>query len=252
MRVKPLLAPAGLFILLQLTGCAVVSLLESPQPPQKPQTQRPADKPVMSTPALPPQAQPTVQPPAEPPPPTADSPSKPLPAEPVPPAKPEPAPTPPSPTPSPTPPTHPAPVPEPPAEKPPAKPQAVKPPSLPDAKEPVSGFPSLATDPKDYRQDAARHLYNQYSHRVYKGQLPPMLKAVCVVDVVVGPKGQVLNINWVRAPRHADVTQEIESLILAAGPFPTPVKLRKVVYTETWLWHASGRFQLDTLTEGQK
>jgi hypothetical protein len=24
-----------------------------------------------------------------------------------------------------------------------------------------------------------------------------------------------------------------------------------VVYTDTWLWHKSGRFQLDTLTEGQ-
>jgi periplasmic protein TonB len=25
----------------------------------------------------------------------------------------------------------------------------------------------------------------------------------------------------------------------------------KVVYTDTWLWDKSGRFQLDTLTEGQ-
>jgi hypothetical protein len=24
-----------------------------------------------------------------------------------------------------------------------------------------------------------------------------------------------------------------------------------VTYTDTWLWHQSGRFQLDTLTEGQ-
>jgi protein TonB len=24
-----------------------------------------------------------------------------------------------------------------------------------------------------------------------------------------------------------------------------------VTYTDTWLWHSSGRFQLDTLTEGQ-
>jgi hypothetical protein len=24
-----------------------------------------------------------------------------------------------------------------------------------------------------------------------------------------------------------------------------------VVYTDTWLWHISGKFQLDTLTEGQ-
>jgi protein TonB len=25
----------------------------------------------------------------------------------------------------------------------------------------------------------------------------------------------------------------------------------KVTYTDVWLWHSSGRFQLDTLTEGQ-
>jgi hypothetical protein len=25
----------------------------------------------------------------------------------------------------------------------------------------------------------------------------------------------------------------------------------KVTYTDTWLWHSSGHFQLDTLTEGQ-
>jgi hypothetical protein len=110
---------------------------------------------------------------------------------------------------------------------------------------------SLALNPKDYRQDAARHLYHHYSHRIYKGKLPPMLKSVGVVDVVVGHKGQVLNIIWLRAPRHADVTREIENLILSASPYPAPVKLRKVTYTETWLWHASGRFQLDTLTEGQ-
>ena len=30
-----------------------------------------------------------------------------------------------------------------------------------------------------------------------------------------------------------------------------PARMGKVVYTDTWLWHKSGRFQLDTLTEGQ-
>lgn len=110
---------------------------------------------------------------------------------------------------------------------------------------------SFATGPKEYREDAARHLYNRYSQRVYKGKLPPMLKSVGVVDVVVGPQGQVLDIIWTRAPRNADVIQDIESLILAAAPYPAPVKLRTVTYTETWLWHASGRFQLYTLTEGQ-
>jgi len=30
-----------------------------------------------------------------------------------------------------------------------------------------------------------------------------------------------------------------------------PERLGRVTYTDTWLWDKSGRFQLDTLTEGQ-
>ncbi len=37
----------------------------------------------------------------------------------------------------------------------------------------------------------------------------------------------------------------------SAAPYPTPSRLGKVTYTDTWLWDKSGNFQLDTLTEGQ-
>ena len=250
-------AYAGLLLVFQLTGCAVVSLIERPAPEKKPQADKPMGKPPMSTPTLPAPPQPVVVPPAAPAPSTPDTPAKPAPAPvPTPAPKPQPAPTPPPappaqvqpplPTPAPvTPPPPPAPAPKPPPAPAPA-------PVPPASTETAPVLQSLATDPDDYRQDAARHLYHHYSHRIYKGKLPPLLKAVGVVDVVVGPKGQVLKITWWRAPRHADVTQEIENLILSAGPYPAPIKLRNVTYTETWLWHDSGRFQLDTLTEGQK
>ena len=224
-------AYAGFLLVFQLSGCAVVSLIERPAPDKKPQADKPMGKPPMSTPTLPAPPQPVVAPPAAPAPSTADSPAKPAPA-PTPTPKPAPAPAH-KPDPAPLPPPAPAPVP-------------------PASTEITPGLQSLATHPDDYRQDAARHLYHHYSHRIYKGKLPPLLKSVGVVEVVIGPKGQVLNINWWRAPRHAEVTREIENLILSAGPYPAPVKLRKVTYTETWLWHDSGRFQLDTLTEGQK
>ncbi len=250
-------AYAGLVLVFQLTGCAVVSLIERPAPEKKPQADKPMGKPPMSTPTLPAPPQPVVVPPAAPAPSTPDTPAKPAPAPvPTPAPKPQPAPTPPPappaqvqpplPTPAPvTPPPPPAPAPKPPPAPAPA-------PVPPASTETAPVLQSLATDPDDYRQDAARHLYHHYSHRIYKGKLPPLLKSVGVVDVVIGPKGQVLKITWWRAPRHADVTQEIENLILSAGPYPAPVKLRNVTYTETWLWHDSGRFQLDTLTEGQK
>ncbi len=111
---------------------------------------------------------------------------------------------------------------------------------------------SLATSPRADRQDAASHIYALNAGRIWKGRLPPMLYAVGVLQVEVDGRGNVRNMNWMRAPRHApEVIAEIERTVRSAAPFPVPARMGKVVYTDTWLWHRSGRFQLDTLTEGQ-
>ncbi len=111
---------------------------------------------------------------------------------------------------------------------------------------------SSARNSADYRKDAAHHIYQRLPERIFKGKLPPMLKAVVVVDVHIDPSGQVGRIDWVRVPKHApDVKLDIEQAIRQSAPFPAPKYLRQVSFTETWLWHRSGRFQLDTLTEGQ-
>ena len=111
---------------------------------------------------------------------------------------------------------------------------------------------SYATNPRAYRTDAAQHIYALNSDRIWKGRMPPLLYAVGVLQVEVDGQGNVRNLNWMRAPRHApEVIREIEKTVRAAAPFPVPARMGKVVYTDTWLWHKSGRFQLDTLTEGQ-
>ena len=111
---------------------------------------------------------------------------------------------------------------------------------------------STATDPRAYRQDAAQHIYGMNPDRIWKGRMPPMLYAVGVLQVEVDGRGNVRNLTWMRAPRHApEVIAEIEKTVRNAAPFPVPARMGKVVYTDTWLWHKSGRFQLDTLTEGQ-
>jgi len=111
---------------------------------------------------------------------------------------------------------------------------------------------SNATNARAYRADAAAHLYGLNSQRIYKGRLPPMLYAVGVLQVELDGRGDVRNLHWMRAPRHApEVVAEIERTVRAAAPFPAPARMGKVVYTDTWLWDRSGRFQLDTLTEGQ-
>ncbi|MBC5781579.1 hypothetical protein H8N03_01405 [Ramlibacter sp. USB13] len=111
---------------------------------------------------------------------------------------------------------------------------------------------SAATNPRAYRQDAAQHLYALNQERIWKGRMPPLLYAIGVLQVEVDGQGQVRNLSWMRAPRHApEVIAEIERTVRSAAPYPVPARMGKVVYTDTWLWHKSGRFQLDTLTEGQ-
>ena len=111
---------------------------------------------------------------------------------------------------------------------------------------------SSASNPRAYRADAAAHLYGLNQERIYKGRLPPLLYAIGTLQVEVDRRGNVRNLHWMRAPKHApEVVAEIERTVRAAAPFPVPARMGKVVYTDTWLWHKSGRFQLDTLTEGQ-
>ena len=82
--------------------------------------------------------------------------------------------------------------------------------------------------------------------------MPPNLYAIGVLQIEVDREGRVGRLHWMRAPQLApEVVREIERTVREAAPFPLPSRLGRVTYTDTWLWHKSGRFQLDTLTEGQ-
>ena len=143
-----------------------------------------------------------------------------------------------------TPPLPPSPKPAPPAAPP--APVAIAPPLAPPT------YISQAVTPRDYRRDAASHLYEQNLKRVYRGKMPPLLYAVGVLQVEVDNRGQVTSTSWMRPPLHApEVMAEIERTVRLAAPYPAPVRMGRVTYTDTWLWHKSGLFQLDTLTEGQ-
>lgn len=111
---------------------------------------------------------------------------------------------------------------------------------------------SAARSPREYRLDGAGHIYRKLHDRIFVGRLPRLLFAVGVVNVEIDARGEVSAIQWARAPRNAPrVMAEIEGLVRAAAPYPAPVLLGGVIYTDTWLWDKSGRFQLDTLTQGQ-
>lgn len=155
---------------------------------------------------------------------------------------------------SPPPPQAPRPAPPPVVEAPPPPPPVAvyvpPPPVAPPAE--VYEKVSAATTALAYRRDAAGHLYAKNGDRVYRGKMPPLLYAIGVLEVDVDRGGRIISTNWLRAPSHApEVVREIENTVRAASPFPAPLRLGRVTYTETWLWHKSGKFQLDTLTEGQ-
>jgi TonB family protein len=116
---------------------------------------------------------------------------------------------------------------------------------------PAGSVASEADSDTAYRSDAARHLYASYPMRVYKGRLPPLLYGVMIVETEVDAQGQILDVRVRRPPAAPEVGPWVVAMIRKAGPFPPPARLGKATYTDIWLVHKSGNFQLDTLTEGQ-
>jgi hypothetical protein len=114
------------------------------------------------------------------------------------------------------------------------------------------GSASRADAVKACKLDAARHIYATYPDKIYHGKLPPLIHAIVVLEVVLDEAGNVRDIITVRVPTHApDVTRAVKDMIQRASPMPAPVRMGGVKFTEIWLVDKSGRFQLDTLTEGQ-
>lgn len=146
---------------------------------------------------------------------------------------------------------------------PPAPPTPVAPTAAPlattaaprtSAAQPLNGPTkvSLATTPKAYRVDGARHLYATYPDRIFKGKLPPLMHAVVVTETELDAAGNVRSVQMVRVPSHApEVVVKVREMIMAASPLPAPQRMGGTRYTDIWLVDKSGRFQLDTLTEGQ-
>jgi periplasmic protein TonB len=78
------------------------------------------------------------------------------------------------------------------------------------------------------------------------------LYGIAIIETTIGPQGEVQDVRVVRQPAAAEVTPWAVGMIKAAAPFPAPAKMGSVTYSDIWLVHKSGRFQLDTLTEGQR
>jgi hypothetical protein len=123
------------------------------------------------------------------------------------------------------------------------------PPAALPAKQAVT---SNADNPVAYKKDAARHLYAAYAKHIHKGKMPPLLYGIAIIETEIDAQGGVQDVRVLRQPAAAEVTPWAVAMIKKAGPFPAPARMGTVKYTDIWLVHKSGRFQLDTLTEGQR
>jgi periplasmic protein TonB len=112
--------------------------------------------------------------------------------------------------------------------------------------------PSPAETPLEYRSDGARHLYAAYGKQIHKGKMPPLLYGIAIIETEIAGDGEVRSVRVVRQPAAAEVGPWAVEMIKKASPFPAPERMGAVKYTEIWLVDKSGRFQLDTLTEGQR
>ncbi len=127
---------------------------------------------------------------------------------------------------------------------------AMAPSPLPSASELAA---SEAGDDRAYRRDGARHLYAAYASHIHKGKLPPLMYAVAITETEIDENGNVVNAVIVREPAAAkEVSPWVLEMIRRAAPFPKPARMGRVTYTDIWLVDKSGKFQLDTLTEGQR
>jgi hypothetical protein len=116
----------------------------------------------------------------------------------------------------------------------------------------AANAPSNADSATAYKKDAARHLYAAYAKQIHKGKMPPLLYGVAIIETEIDAHGFVQDVRVVRQPAAAEVTPWAVEMIKKAAPFPAPAKMGNVKYTDIWLVDKSGRFQLDTLTEGQR
>jgi len=112
--------------------------------------------------------------------------------------------------------------------------------------------PSPAETALEYRSDGARHLYAAYGKQIHKGKMPPLLYGIAIIETDIAADGTVQNVRVIRQPAAAEVAPWAVEMIKKASPFPAPERMGAVRYTEIWLVDKSGRFQLDTLTEGQR
>ena len=113
--------------------------------------------------------------------------------------------------------------------------------------------PSLTLDA--YKAEVAQHVMRRNSERTFSGRLPPMLPAIVVLNITVDEDGELSEVE-VQRSRDDDASAVAVASMRRSGPLPKPARLlagnmRKLTFSETFLFDHQYRFQLRSLAGPQ-
>lgn len=125
--------------------------------------------------------------------------------------------------------------------------------SVPTPLPPTAATQSQAQTEQEYRRDAAKRVYESFPTHIHRGKLPPLMYAIAITETDVDEQGRVTDVRLTREPAAAkEVGPWVVAMLRKIGQFPAPAHLAKATYKEVWLVDKTGKFQVDTLTEGQR
>lgn len=115
-----------------------------------------------------------------------------------------------------------------------------------------AGAVSEAPTAQEYKRDAAKRVYESFPAHIHRGKLPPLMYAIAIVEADIDATGRVTDVRMIREPAAAKEVGPWILALLRKTQFPAPVRMERVTYRDIWLVDKTGKFQVDTLTEGQR
>lgn len=109
---------------------------------------------------------------------------------------------------------------------------------------------SDAPEAAAYRAELARRVHAANADWLFPGRPPSPLRAIIVLQLQVDPSGRLKGARLVRSNGYAHLQRRAFDSLRRAQPLPAPpagLARGSPWLTETWLFDASGRFQLRTL-----
>ncbi|MEN3275778.1 MAG: periplasmic protein TonB [Massilia sp.] len=106
-----------------------------------------------------------------------------------------------------------------------------------------------------YKAEVAQHVMRRNSEHTFSGRLPPMLPAIVVVNITVDEDGELEDVE-VQRSRNDNASKVALASMRRSGPLPKPANLlvrnmRKLTFSETFLFDHQYRFQLRSLAGPQ-